>query len=332
MYYNRTLSESFSSLIENKGPLRWLFDYVKTKDDLDFLIGKREGQEWVSIYRGLTKILTVHLRHDGGITNNAAARYKKMCPKLYGRKSVTDNFQGDIERVRDKIQNAKALARYYDCKKEGYFQNSFSRRFGICGTAADDFVIIDKEAVIGYTDKDMKDKSFGPIQGKYKDLQKAVSRLNAKLYGKNLNKKAIGNELDFLALDKAGNILLIEFKHGTNTSGIYLSPLQIGLYYEVFTKFQKEKRNELDEAVFAMLTQKQKIGLINPEWNRPDATGDIIPILIISKYNPDSSSKTRYVEILDFIRKKRGPAFLQTIKTYSYSVEEGLTNLQLHEL
>ena len=38
MYYNRTISNSFSELIEKNGKLSWLYDFVKTRDDLDFLI------------------------------------------------------------------------------------------------------------------------------------------------------------------------------------------------------------------------------------------------------------------------------------------------------
>lgn len=327
MYYNRTLSPSFSSLIENKGPLRWLFDYVKTNPDLDFLIGKNDKKEWISIYRGLTRFLRIHLpRPKGSIVIDAADKYKKMLPTLYGKKSTIDNFQDDIEKLLDKIRNSREFDKYYNSRKEGYFQNIFSRRYGICGEANDDFVIIDKEVVIGYADNPERNTLLGPIHDKYKDSQKAVSRLDSKRYGKDLDKKPIGNELDFLALNRAGDILLIEFKHGKNTSGIYLSPLQVGLYYDLFSMLQMRQRKDLEAAIYEMLAQKQEIGLINPKWNRPLVIRDIIPVLIISEYNSKSSGKTKYAEILDFVRKKHGPTFLQDIKTYNYSAEAGLTN------
>ena len=136
-----------------------------------------------------------------------------------------------------------------------------------------------------------------------------------------MNKKAIGNELDFLALDKQGNLLLIEYKHGTNTSGIYLSPLQIGMYFDLFNQFP---RAELEKSVFEMLEQKKRIGLINPEWNAPDIK-DIVPALIVSEYNDRSSAKMKFQEIMDFVKAKKGPSFLKGIKIYNYTIKNGLT-------
>ena len=57
MYYNRKISDSLSRLIEPRGELRWLFDFVKSRDDLDFLIGKSSSTEWISVYRGLSRRL-----------------------------------------------------------------------------------------------------------------------------------------------------------------------------------------------------------------------------------------------------------------------------------
>jgi hypothetical protein len=59
MYYNRKLSDSFSKLLEPYGKLRWLFHLVKKCSDLDFLIGRNRSKEWISIYRGLSRVLTI---------------------------------------------------------------------------------------------------------------------------------------------------------------------------------------------------------------------------------------------------------------------------------
>ena len=59
MYYNRTISKEFASLLETGSKLRWLFDFVKNHKELDFLIGKNNSKEWISVYRGLTRILTI---------------------------------------------------------------------------------------------------------------------------------------------------------------------------------------------------------------------------------------------------------------------------------
>ena len=315
MYYNRTICKNFSGLIENKGELRWLFEFVKKHEELDFLIGKNRSKEWISIYRGLTRIICITHKNNT-IVIDGAKSYKTTAPNLYGQKSVSDNFQNDIEDLIHKINQNSLFDRYYNNKKEGYYQNKLSKIYGICGNLDTDFVIIDKESVIGYSNKVEKKCHLDKFLPNYKKLQRDISNLNPKRYGKNLEKKSIGNELDFLALDKDGNILLIEYKHGTNTSGIYLSPLQIGMYYDLFTSFSKK---ELEKAIFEMLEQKQKIGLINPNWKKPNSIKEIIPVLIISEFNYNSSAKEKFNEILMISREQLGKGFLNNLQTFNYT-------------
>ena len=321
MYYNRTLTNEFSQLLQKGGKLSWLFDFVKNHEELDFLVGRNKSKEWISVYRGLTRILTISPASLSMILIDGAEKYKSISLTLYGKKNIKDNFQTQIENLIHQIEIIPSFDRYYRNKKEGYYQNILSRKYGICGSSDTDFVIIDKEAVVGYNDKRVKSGLMGNIQQKYKQLQKDISLHNPIRYGKDLGKKAIGNELDFLALDKEGNILLIEYKHGTNTSGIYLSPLQIGMYYDIFTNFP---RKDLESAVFEMFAQKQKIGLINPDWPKPERIKDIIPVLMISEFNHNSKAKIKFEEIMQFLQKRKGHTFLNNLKTYNFTTKSGL--------
>jgi len=89
------------------------------------------------------------------------------------------------------------------------------------------------------------------------------------------------------------------------------------MYYDLFNGYPRER---LHQAIEDMLKQKQRIGLINPDWKMPKIK-DIIPVLIISEYNDNSSSKGKYQEILDFVRQKKGGDFLGGIRTYNYTVK-----------
>ena len=322
MYYNRKISNSFSALIESGGKLRWLFDFVKKRDDLDFLIGKNNSKEWISIYRGLSRILTITKTKNSNIIKiDGANAYKTIEPTLYGENNTSYNFKTEMGNILDAVAVNHKFDRYYNNKKEGYYQNILSRKYGILGDMNDDFVIIDKEAVVGYTNQIEKYNFINKILPKYKQLQQYLSAKNSKRYGKNIEKKTVGNELDFLALDKNGNILLIEYKHGTNTSGIYLSPIQIGMYYDIFTKFP---RPDLAKAVSEMLIQKQKIGLICPNWVIPKKIKDIIPVLIISEYNYKSSAKQKFEEVFDFSKRQLGSHFLNNLLMYNYTEKKGI--------
>jgi len=322
MYYNRVLSPEFAKLLENGRELRWLFDFVKNNNKLDFQIGRNKTKQWISVYFGLTRLFSIRKFKNSVIFIDADATYKDLLKELYGRKSITENFQKEIESLIVEIENLSQFDRYFKKEKEGYFQNHFSRRYGINSDPDDQFVIIDKEAVIGYKDQDEKKYILGNIQKPFKELQREISILYPKRYGSELEKKSIGNELDFLALDNEGNILLIEFKDGSSTSGIYRSPLQIGVYFEIFSKFPIK---ELEFTILEMLAQKQKIGLINPQWNSPNTIKALIPVLIISEYNDKSSAKGKFNEILNLIRKRLGNEFLNNLQTYNYTLNNGLS-------
>jgi hypothetical protein len=77
MYYDRTISKPLAKLISPDGKLRWLFEFVKSRNDLDFLIQKNKSKECISIYRGLAKILSIQLGGKQGsikISGNSSVR------------------------------------------------------------------------------------------------------------------------------------------------------------------------------------------------------------------------------------------------------------------
>jgi hypothetical protein len=73
-----------------------------------------------------------------------------------------------------------------------------------------------------------------------------------------------------------------------------------------------------------MLAQKQKIGLINPAWIKPSEIKDIIPVLIISEYNYNSTAKVKFEEIMNFLRPRLNSEFLKTLRTFNFTLKSGL--------
>lgn len=135
MYYNRTISESLSNLIEPNGKLRWLFELVKKHPDLDFLLGRNKSSQCISIYRGLSRVLTITLKKNTSeIKLDGAKAFKELSNSLYGYKHASDNLKEELENLVKAVSTNSRFDRYYNNKKEGYFQNEISRIFGINGT------------------------------------------------------------------------------------------------------------------------------------------------------------------------------------------------------
>jgi len=329
MKYNRTLNDKLAHILHKDGELRWLFDFVKAEKDLDFLT----GENWISVYRGLSRILKITQDKNKNLKFDADKAYKEIMPKLYGKKDLSVTFEEEkkflnelLTEIRERSQKkSDRFHSHYENRKEGYYQNILSRAYGLNATQECEFVIVDKEAVIGYSNQLEKDTVFSLMQNKFKELQKLISKEDEKRFGKNLDKKSLGGELDFIALDQNGNILLIEYKDGTNTSGIYLSPIQIGFY----TKLFEDIECSLEESLLSMLKQKQEIGLISKEFKIPPTFNSIIPILMISNYNPDTVAKEKFQDVLKVIREKSefGKNFLKNLQVRNFTEVGGLTTL-----
>ena len=317
MYYDRVLTPEFAQLLENGGKLRWLLEFVREKrDDLDLLIGKNKekGSEWISVYRGLSRCISINPK--GKI--DGAKTYMDKQPRLYEGKKF--DFENELRELLPKIKGNRNFSRYYDNHKEGFFQNEFSRKYGIKSNSDSEFVIVDKEVVIGFDNKSTKKEILeDQLKTRYRKILRKIFESFPKRYDKKIEQGPIGNELDFLALDKNGNLLLIEFKHGSNTSGIYFSPIQIGLYYDIFNKYYEDYQKDFEDVIFKMLEQKQKIGLINPDWQCAKTINKIIPVLVISEYNKKCSAKEKYPEIMRLCRKDFGKEFLSNIVTYNFA-------------
>lgn len=329
MNYNRVISRELEATLKDDDKLKWLYDFVKSREDLDFLIGANKSIEWISVYRGLSRIIRIFKAKspDSIVKIDGAEAYMTLAGSL--KKHIyTDNldscsnFEDHLMTLLDRVSNDKKYDRYYKNKKEGYYQNILSRKYGINSLPDSDFVIIDKEVVIGYEDQKEKDKIFGMKQNKYKSVLKDISRLDPIRFGKDLEKKAIGNELDFLAWKSDGTLLLVELKHWTNTSGIYLSPLQIGLYAEIFENYKEKDETDFYNSLKRMVEQKQRMGLIHKDWKIPTEIKSINPMLIISEYNPKSTGMEKFFEVLPFCRKQFGDTHLRDIDVRSYSYQQ----------
>lgn len=324
MYYDRTLSREFAQILMEGGKLRWLLNYVKVHPELDFGIVKSNGKERIIVYRGLTKIMQIEKMTTSNLVKvTAAEKYKKIAPELYGKKALSDITEEPIDKIIRSLKKEGPKETNYNNKKEGYYQNRLSKEFGVLATEDSDFILIEKEVVIGYKDNSEKEQILSPLKASYMKIQEAIyeadSKTNHKKFGKNIKEKSFGNEVDFLALNKNGDLLLMEMKHGSNTSGIYLSPLQIGMYYEILGKLPGLKESALNS-----LMQKQKIGLVNPDWKVPTLTGKIIPALIVADLKPKSTAKEKFYEILEICRKVEGDEFLKDLVAYDYTPDEGL--------
>jgi len=256
-YYDRIMDDSFISKVLSD--YSWLINFVKKTPELDFQTGHdpKQGRSWFSIYRGTGRVLTfVTRRNDYKL--DAADAYKKIAPTDFFEHPTENSF---IEYLGN-IRKALNLKRYYESdngKKEGFYQNLIGRRYTFNTKSEDDFIIIDKEMVVGF-----KDEVTKTVWNK--DI---IANLEALI--RNLRKDYNGNlphdihssygEFDFLAMTWDGDIIIMELKQD-DPQKTSLSPIQVRFYNDQFHKLLNENK-DVSTNIIKMVQQKINMGIIN---------------------------------------------------------------------
>ncbi len=306
-YYDRTMDDSFISKVLNDYP--WLIHFVKKTSELDLQTGHDPKQErsWFSVYRGTGRVLTFASRRNG-YKIDAADAYKKIATTDFFERPTENSF---VEYLSN-IKKASNLKRYYESdrgKKEGFYQNLIGRRYTFNTKTEDDFIIIDKEMVVGFKDEVTKTAWNKDIISNIEALIRNLRRDYKGKLPKDISSKY--GEFDFLAMTWDGDIIIMELKQDdpTKTS---LSPIQVRFYDEQFHKLLKENK-DISDNIMKMVQQKVDMGIINVPEGRSlpqKLSGKIETCVIVGE------EKSLSPTICDRFRVVR-KIFLPNMKSYT---------------
>ncbi|MEI6514585.1 MAG: hypothetical protein WCO77_01295 [bacterium] len=297
--YDRALNPDVESLLSKGG----LFNFLITDtpglspDDAYALdIQVREGNV-LMYYHGTTRLLTLHFRWKSlksqmtikAHASSAYGEYAECCQQyqaLMKEWSISDisNFK-DAWQAYLKSAMVAANDRYYGNHREGFWQNRLCVEFGRNWTPSSDWLVIDRECVIGFKRSADKKAHYEKANSKAQEIKLALQNSDKVKWGTPDN-KGFGDEVDMLAIDKSGSLVVIELKHGVNAKGIYWGPLQAGVYQTAF----KAAPLEVLKGVEKLIAQKIKLGLLpNAAAKRVPSflkLGD--PVLAIAEPKKDS--------------------------------------------
>ena len=205
----------------------------------------------------------------------------------------------------NKVHNDRYFDRYYQSvnkKKEGFYQNLISRRYTLNCKPSDEFFVIDKEFVIGYKNQSTKDISLEKHIKKYDGFIRQIKeRYPTERWPKEI--KQSGEECDFLAITKEGDILLLELKQNADTKKIYLSPLQVEKYADMTKSLLDDYSDSFFNVLKEMVEQKKRIGIMNPAWEMPQKLSGKIKTAVVVGGNSSSEAKRKYKLVRDIVGK-----------------------------
>jgi len=260
--YKRALSPNILKALLPKGVLRFLVSDLPSNDPYALDIQLREKDK-LFYYHGTTSLLTIKLKDVGG-----NIKIKATADEAYSKRAEYKELMRTwVQAEDDKLRKAflaylpsaidAANPKCYSKGTEGYWQNRLCIDWGRRALPREKFIIIDRECAIGSDSKEEMDKFYHALHKPYAEIRTRLQTNEPKVFGK-VREKSFGDELDMLALDEQGNLVVIELKYGSNLSGIYWGPLQVLVYRDAF----ENKLAEIGRDIMELVAQKISLGLL----------------------------------------------------------------------
>ncbi len=267
----------------------------------------RIGNE-VHVYTGLTRLVTAKLRRDRKIEVSAHETYAgQTCAEGLFRVWSEEDYEGRSFSI--------ALSRYLEqvcvasrhTEKEGSVQTIWSR-------VTSPWTPFDREAVLSYENEQQARNSR-----EFSEVEQARLLLKTIAAGRSGRRwqepPSSGKELDQLAVDEKGNLVLIELKHAArvgNSAEIYYSPLQLLQYIHEWKRALGSLSigRDLQELIDARVS----LGL-TPE--APQLTGSLRAAVCFGNDGRSEEVKRRYYETLG-IANAHLPSDAGPIETWKF--------------
>ena len=148
----------------------------------------------------------------------------------------------------------------------------------LSNAASDRFVMVDRESVIAFDSLVAKNAFLAPLD---ELLSKVVRDLESRGYGWAKDGKGFGDELDALAVDADGRVLVMEIKPGSATASLGWTPAQVARYHRLFDAWAQQGPGHAREVLKGMLAQRSQMGLASVSRPLPPAPLRFVPVIAV---------------------------------------------------
>ena len=307
--YKRAPSEELLALFADGRILAPVLELARRKvgghyHDVNF----RDNDE-VYLYRGHSAVLQVRrYKRAGGLNVDADKKYKRTLStdRIFGRWSLDgDDFEGALRDYLDKVDVAGSLT-----LGEGDIQLRWSQ-------VTQPWTPFDREAVLGYRNYARGEER----ENARKFDQVSEARIQLEKCGLAKLPKP-GRELDQLAIDQQGQLVLLELKDGSKSNAeVYYSPYQLLQYVWEWHTALEAARDDLQELISArnqLETSPHRI---------PDLTGGIRAAVGFGFDTPRGKTRLNYAKVLEVVNRHR-PCGVKPIETWAFA-DTGPTRLAI---
>ena len=251
----------------------------------------------VHVYRGLTRLITVTKPSDGRVRLTAHSSYRNQpCARNFLRSwSLSESgFSEELDRY---LLGVKVSPSFI--LKEGSIQEQWSR-------VEFPWIPFDREGVLG---------GFHLIGRDFPKVQAVLGELTSTARANGWpSLDATGSEIDQLAIDPAGKLVLLELKDASSggTDKVYYSPFQLLQYVWEWHAALEAVRDNLQDVINARVA----VGLA--PTGVPQLHGGIRAAVGFGSDNRSEEVKRRYQTVLNIVNQHT-PEGVGPIETWAFN-------------
>lgn len=299
--YARAPSAQLRALLAPGGWLSGLLDpRAATGLPLPADIHLRE-RDRVHVYCGLTRLIDVALRADGVLVRAHRTYSSQACASGLLRRwsSSESGLAEEVHRYLTAVRIGPTHVRAEGAVQAAWF------------AVTEPWLPIDREAVLGYENR--KAQTIARAAEPVRLARAAVADLiagDAKAWATPSIGK-VSAELDQLAVDPHGRLVLLELKYGrASGASVYYSPLQLLQYVHEWAQAFETVRADLR----ALIDARQAIGL--SPLGMPDLNGELRPAIAFGRDLP-SDEVMRRVELVRVVANRHLPDGVPPIEVWN---------------
>jgi hypothetical protein len=231
---------------------------------------------WATIYCGLTNVLHVEYRRTRGYQLRADPGY------------MAANQAGPPEGIlpwatwspaAERMEGWPAIEAYMAGQFNGVaprWTKEGAVQAMLCANGRGSYQVIDREAVFGFRDTAERERVHEELRTPLLDALDVLAPA-----GWWRPPASLGGELDILALDARGRLLVMEVKPADSLAGITWTPLQVSFYARLFQHWSDAVGEESAGILNRMLSQRIAIGLQEQSSVSLSYPLNIVPVIAI---------------------------------------------------
>ncbi len=228
---------------------------------LDLQLRRAGRRSWVSLYAGLSSVVDIDevddmFRVRSHPTYRRIGNFDPVWSKYRSAEAVAADWAAVDSYLEAVLNDESVLPRF--TRREGRVHAAMSS--GIASA----YRLVQREAVIAHRSASVRSELLDGLQTQIHDAMRSGGRVDAWWPGVRDRgvMPRLGNEVDVLAIDHDGRLLVVEVKPYDEIKGIAWSPAQVLVYAELFGYLVED--DAAIDALDGMLTQRVAIGLDAP--------------------------------------------------------------------